>query len=75
VFERMPFIRMNLDLDGKPEDIAKTISSRFERNMPQFLIFRTILKTPSWHVDVRDHLNRIYPNAEIVDPYTFFALL
>lgn len=75
MFEGMPFIRMNLDLDGRPEDVAKTIASRFEGDMPQFLIFRTILKTPSWHVEVRDHLRRIYPDAEIVDPYTFFALL
>jgi hypothetical protein len=75
VFEGMPFIRMNLDLDGNPEDVAKTIASRFEGDMPQFLIFRDILKTPSWHVDVRDHLRKIDPDAEIVDPYTFFALL
>jgi len=75
VFEGMPFIRMNLDLDGRPDDVANTIASRFEGDVPQFLIFRTILKTPSWHVEVRDHLRRIYPDAEIVDPYTFFALL
>jgi len=75
VFEGMPFIRMNLDLDGQTEDVANTIASRFEGDTPQFLIFRTILKTPSWHVEVRDHLRRIYPDAEIVDPYTFFALL
>jgi hypothetical protein len=75
VFEEMPFIRMNLDLDGRPEDVANTIASRFEGDVPQFLIFRTILKTPSWHVEVRDHLRKIHPDAEIVDPYTFFALL
>ncbi len=75
VFEGMPFIRMNLDLDGRPEDVAKTIYSRFEGDMPQFLIFRDILKTPSWHVEVKEHLKKIEPNAIIVDPYTFFALL
>lgn len=75
VFEGMPFIRMNLDLDGRPEDVAKTICSRFDENMPQFLIFRTILKKPSWHLEVRDHLKKMCPEAEIVDPYTFFALL
>ena len=75
LFEGMPFIRMNLDLDGRPEDVARTICSRFKGEMPQFLIFRTILKTPSWHLEVRDHLQQICPEAEIVDPYTFFALL
>lgn len=75
IFEGMPFIRMNLDLDGKPEDVAKTIASRFDGEKPQFFIFRDILKTPSWHVDVRDHLRKIDPSIKIVDPYTFFALL
>ena len=75
LFEGMPFIRMNLDLDGRPEDVARTICSRFKGGMPQFLIFRTILKIPSWHLKVREQLQRICPEAEIVDPYTFFALL
>ena len=41
VFEGMPFIRMNQDLDGRPEDVARRIASRFEGEAPQFLIFRT----------------------------------
>ncbi|MEK7398107.1 MAG: hypothetical protein AAB116_14335, partial [Candidatus Poribacteria bacterium] len=75
MFGEMPFIRMNLDLDGKPSDVANVIASRFVGDMPQFMIFRTILKTPSWHYEVREHLKAIQPDAEIVDPYTFFALL
>jgi hypothetical protein len=75
IFGEMPFIRMNLDLDGRPENVAQRIYSRFGGEMPQFLIFRTILKKPSWHLEVRDHLKRICPEAEVVDPYTFFALL
>ena len=75
VFEGMPFIRMNLDLDGRPDDVSQKILSRFDGEMPQFPIFRTILKKPSWHIEVRDHLKRICPEAEFVDPYTFFILL
>jgi len=74
-FEGMPFIRMNLDLDGKPEDVANTIASRFTENMPEFFIFRTILKTPSWHLQVKENLEKKFPDAIVVGPYEFFLLL
>jgi len=75
IFDNMPFIRMNLDLDGKPEDVAKIIASKFDGGMPQFLIFRTILKTPSWHLQVKENLERGHPEAIVVGPYEFFLLL
>ena len=75
IFDQMPFIRMNLDLDGKPEDVAHTIASRFTGKSPQFLIFRTILKTPSWHLQVKENLEREHPEAIVVGPYEFFLLL
>ena len=46
-------------------------------NGPCFLWARTILKTPSWHVEVSRILREKHPHARVtvVDPYTFFGLI
>ena len=75
VFGDMPFIRMNLDLDGNPKDVARMITSRFQGEKRQFLIFRTILKTPSWHAEVRNALESGHPDTKIIDSYSFFKLM
>jgi len=44
---------------------------------PRFLWARTILKSPSWHVEVSRLLREKHPAAPVVvvDPYTFFGLI
>jgi len=46
-------------------------------NGPCFLWARTILKPPSWHVEVSRFLREKHPQAPVVvvDPYTFFGLI
>lgn len=46
-------------------------------NGPCFLWARTILKSPSWHVEVSRFLREKHPQAPVVvvDPYTFFGLI
>jgi hypothetical protein len=44
---------------------------------PQFLIFRSILKTPTWHRELVDKLKARHPEEpiEVVDAITLLALL
>ncbi len=46
-------------------------------NGPCFVWARTILKPPSWHVEVSRFLREKHPQAPVVvvDPYTFFGLI
>lgn len=75
--ETMPFIRMKLDLDGKPEEAAGKIAAMAGINLPKFAVLRTILKSPTWHKQVMDRVKGSEAGGQIrfVDPYTFFSLL
>lgn len=79
----LPYIRHRLDLDGTPAEAGMTLANTVaaEKNAfaggPQFLMPRTILKSPTWHTQTMAAAqaapggNRI----QFVDAYTFFLLL
>lgn len=67
------------DIPESPEAAAAFIAKQAAAatNGPCFLWARTILKTPSWHVEVVKFLREKHPDASVavVDPYTFFGLI
>ncbi len=79
VFDDMPFIQMgNLPGNGNsPEDAAKFILQQTSAQGPQFRIYRTVLKTPSWHKQLFEILKKsaLGDRLEIVDPYSLMLLL
>lgn len=79
----LPYIRHRLDLDGTPDQAGATLVSvvQSERTRfnggPQFLMPRTILKSPTWHAQTMAAAQAL-PGGEhiqFVDVYTFFLLL
>jgi hypothetical protein len=78
VISGVPTIR-EWDMPESPEATATFMADQAKAatNAPCFLWARTILKSPSWHVDVSRVLREEHPNAPVVvvDPYTFFGLI
>ena len=78
VISGVPTIR-EWDMPDSAEQTAAFIAGQAASaaNGPRFLWARTILKTPSWHVEVSRVLREKHPTApvEVVDPYTFFGLI
>jgi len=74
---KMPYIRMRHDLYGNPDKAGKEIASMVEPNRPQFMVIRTILKTPTWHKETMRHAQASGRGKALrfVDPYSFFLLL
>lgn len=77
VHDEMPYVRMRSDLVWSPQESADRVAESFGDLRPEFMVFRTILKTPSWHRDFRDALRAECPdeNVQVVDPYTFMYLV
>jgi len=79
----MPFIRHRLDLGGSPAQAGATLAARLaeEKNSftggAQFLMARTILKSPTWHAETMAAAQAAPEGRQIqfVDAYTFFLLL
>lgn len=69
---RMPLLQMSEDLGGTPEEAAKQISNRLRDDPRQFLMFRAVLKKPSWYAGVVAALKIANPEAVVVEPYTLF---
>jgi hypothetical protein len=72
-----------LDLGGSPAEAGTTLVAQINGekaafdNGPQFLMARTILKTPTWHADTMAAA-KAAPGGdriEFVDVYSFFLLL
>ena len=81
--DKLPYIRHRLDLDGAPKQAGATLIARVAAEKkdfpsgPQFLMARTILKTPTWHAGTMAAA-KAAPGGErieFVDVYTFFLLL
>lgn len=90
VHNGMPYIRMNLDIDGQPKEAAQAIARYMNLSpgilglfgtgvpeKPHFYVFRAILKHPRWYVGVCNELERRYAKAqvEVVDMYTLMKLI
>ena len=71
----MPYIRMAMDLHGKPAEAGKIVAKLAGENETQFFFIRTILKSPSWHRDVMRETAKLTNRVRFVDPYTFFSLM
>lgn len=78
VIAGVPTIR-EWDMPGSAEATAAYMASQSAAatNGPCFLWARTILKPPSWHMEVSRFLREKHPQAPVVvvDPYTFFGLI
>ena len=78
VISGVPTIR-EWDMPDSAEQTAAYMAGQAAgaANGPRFLWARTILKSPSWHVEVSRLLRERHPTAPVVvvDPYTFFGLI
>ncbi len=71
-----PILRMASDLPDDPARAAERILATGGAKAPTFHVFRSILKSPSWYVAVRDEVSaRAGDRAECVDLYTLMWLL
>ena len=73
----MPIIHMQWDVYGSPKEGAQTILPHLKPlSDPQFMIFRTILKSPSWHKATMAQVKSAPQGEKVrwVDPFTFFLL-
>lgn len=79
----LPYIRHRLDLDGTPAKAGAALAAKIAEEKkafddgPQFLMTRTILKSPTWHARTMTAA-KTAPGGdriEFVDAYTFFLLL
>jgi hypothetical protein len=79
----LPYIRHRIDLDGSPAQAGPKLASlvrgeaRSFGGGPQFLMARTILKSPTWHAQTMAAAKSAPGGGQIefVDVYTFFLLL
>lgn len=73
----MPYIRMRHDLYGEPPAAGRELAALVESKLPQFMMIRTILKTPTWHKETIEHAQAEERGKPLrfVDPYSFFLLL
>jgi hypothetical protein len=72
----MPYLRMRTDLDGSPAQVAETLHSFGAGTAPQFIVCRSILKSPSWYLQVQEEVRkRAGDSIQIVDMYTLMWLV
>ena len=77
--KNMPILRHDHDInEGNPrvagKHVVDRIAQRRKEGHPPFHWFRNILKTPTWYVDVVDHVHTRNPKIELLDAPTFFEL-
>ena len=75
VYKGMPFVRMNYDLVGRPEESAQVVLQRLTDEKPGFFVFRTILWSPTAHKRLFEAIKESGKDVEIVDPYTMMMLI
>ena len=74
LYGEMPVLRAGADLVGTPEESAAFIVEDMRRSPIPFGWHRDLLKSPSWHVEVMEHVQRLDPAVELLDAPTFFEL-
>lgn len=76
VHNGMPYLRASGDLPDDATQAAQIIYSRSRKVAPQFYVYRSILKTPSWYLQVGEEVNRLAgETVRIVDLYTLMFLI
>ncbi len=75
----MPCLRMRDDLPGvgglQMPQALNVVGSRLTGEKPQFLLFRTILWTPSHLMELKRAVEERYPGTKVVHTGVLFALL
>lgn len=76
----IPYIAMTGDLPHDPDKAARMIATRLRPNGPHFMLFRSILRTPSWYAAVTRKLEKrradgALPEAMAVDMPTLLWLI
>ena len=80
---KLPYIRHRMDLDGAPPQAAAALLAKAAEEKPhfaegpQFLMARTVLKSPTWHAETIA-TTQAAPGGERVtflDSYSFFLLI
>ena len=71
----MPILRSGDDLVRSPEENADFIVwDMLYRNPTPFGWYRDILKSPTWHKEIIEHIKQDAPQLELLDAPTFFEL-
>jgi len=72
----MPFLRMGPDVGGSPASAAKRILRECQGPKPRFVVCRSILKPPSWYLDVQREIEKAAgASVRVVDLYTLMRLV
>ncbi|MBR4995946.1 MAG: hypothetical protein IKY82_07780 [Alistipes sp.] len=75
LFGDMPVLRSGDDLVRSPEENADFIVwDMLYRNPTPFGWYRDILKSPTWHKEIIEHIKQDAPQLELLDAPTFFEL-
>lgn len=75
VYKGMPYVRMGEDLPADAGAAAVRINVNCQGTAPEFKVFRSILKSPTWYKQVDTEVAKINTNIVMVDMYTLMALL
>lgn len=76
LYKGMPVFPAGMDVNSPdPAEAARAMQENIgSRKHVRFHWFRSILKTPTWHLQVVRELQKINPDAEILDAPSFFQL-
>ena len=76
VYKEMPFIKMCWDLPDDAKQAAQVLCTKFGKSSLDFKVFRSILKTPSWYVQVNEEVKALSDTpAEAIDMYSLMWLI
>ena len=76
IHQGMPYLRMGADLPASPIAAARTLYRSVGGVRPQFAVCRSILRTPSWYVQVEEELKKLAGDqVQVVDLYTLMWLV
>ncbi len=75
VYNEMPYVRMGEDLPSDAAAAAVRINVNCQGTAPEFKVFRSILKSPSWYKQVDAEVAKLNGGIVMVDLYTLMELL
>jgi hypothetical protein len=71
----MPVMRASANLESHdPAASAQKIANTVKQRPIPFHWFRTIMKSPTWHIQTYEHLKEINPGIILLDARDFFEL-
>lgn len=72
----VPFTRMAADLPKDAQEAARLIVEEFREDPEQQLkLFRSVIMTPAWYVEVHDEIRRLDPDVVQVDYPTLLGMI